>query len=501
MKLITIICLIATFLVYSHDFKNDECINPGELLSRNFSHLSGDKVSAKSIRQGSLQAKRTFELKANLKTNLYKFYNEDFCQKVSFIKKVKVCTPVDYEVALGRGNKTFKQLFNLRLSLSKRAGSLKDAISFATNLSDAERLEISLSIITQLIDWSISNSIPKNQKEYELAISSLPDLDQKIANELLSSSSKNTFGFIPPEGVIITEKTGNQYFQDLFNFSIPLYERADSAKEMFSVFSLTDNGWAELVKSFSVFANENGLPQSWGELLLMLKKSESLGVLQVDDHKKIIFLNEISNRSILGFEAAANLCKLVEKTFYVNQIKTRQTKDLEKIVSKKIILKGSNAPLLINEKESFIISFDGQNVEIESRDRFNKYSSIINELDPNTTQILLKGERVRKTPKNTIKAKLSIVDNKYNLNLKDTYQYFDLVKKTTVRVTLYKSVPLWFDKKIKTFSITLSSRDISFNTQINKLLKNKKAYVKFEISRDGEFFNDRFSNEIESEEI
>jgi hypothetical protein len=351
-----------------------------------------------------------------------------------------------------------------------------------------------------MVEWSILNYLPQSKKEYELLISDLAIVGQETRRELLTLENKSTLGFIAPKGVVISEESGNVKFQSLFNFSIPLYERADTARALLGTLRLSDIRWVNLIKSFSVYANENGIPKSWGELLLILKHSESLGVLQEDDHKKIIFQNETENRALLGFEVQAKVCKLVQRSFTVNKISTRQTRDLEKVSTKRVNLIGINSSLLNNEKEEFNINYDGLKISLDATSRYNKYSKVITAVSSNKTSIQLDGTRIKRAPKNTIKAKVSIVNGKYNVRLDDLYEYLNTVRKTTIKITLYKSIPLWFDKKIQTFTFSLDSKTTNFETQINRL-KSKKAYVKYEISREGEFFNTSYSSSIESDEI
>lgn len=506
MKLLTVLGIVLIANQAQTQVYSDQCSHAGELLSRNFDKLKGKVVNESISRVGSKKVPSTLNVKKKISSTVYKIYTESFCAEKSYTVQVNRCNEVDLDTALGRGNKNFRNLFNIRVPVSRRIKLLLSLTNLRKDLPSVDRVELSKNVIQEMVAWSVlSGEYPKSKQTFlEMSSKMLADrvIGQKSYNEFSSQKVLNLFGFVSPANVIVNENEGNEFFYNLFDFSLSIYERANLIKENLAGIDRSSRVAEALAKDFILFANTNGVPSSWNDVILMLLKAKENGALFNSEFDKIVNSYEKRNRKLFGFEQSAEICFLENQIRTRNIISQRKVKEFYQVKDVTVELKVTSASLLPGEKEKFIISFNGLKApELKVKSYFNNYSKKTVDLDDKKFLIEAKGKRIPMNPKNTLEAKLSKLNGDLVVDFLDTFRPRSILDgKVSVEIEVYEVRTLWFDKKIATRKLIFSESSEKVYLNI-KSRSAKKVYVKYRISRSGRFFSSKNSKSKESNKV
>lgn len=485
----------------------DECLKPGEVISRSFSHLQGDPVEYKFSRAGKSKISQDFEFTQNLRTIVYSVYKEIFCEKKSYSKQIEKCELIERDVALGHGNAVFKSFFDARTPLARRSSLFARKVDFALSWENSQRLALANDIVKEFVNWMIQNgSLPKGQHDYREMIQTLVEkniLSLEIADELVRQRNLSVLGLVPPKGVQITEGTGNDLFFQLFDFRLSIHERARLVKENLKGGNFDVLKAKEIANHLILFANTNGVPESWDQFILMFQYMVQQRVISENLYKSFLNTNEFSNREVFGFQIEAKICKMETIWDHYNKVSERATREFNERSEVKVTLTGSSAPILSGENENFEVSYNGvTKPQLRVQSRFNTYNLTDNWSKSRNESISFSatGKRKQVSPANTLEAQLIYENRSMMLNIRDKFLHPEVLTGTTVEVEVFEKRPLWFDKKIKTLNLALTSSQQSFSLNVTKP-RNNKVYARIRLKRESVFFNRQWSRQIKTPDL
>lgn len=485
----------------------NECPNPGQVLNRDFERLTGEQVQLDFKREGTAEISSTATLTGDFNTKIHKVFKETFCKPTKQTYKEQVCADVTLDQALGRGNESFRSLYDLRINLIKRAEDFARFVAYMMDQPQSERLGIAREIVSFLGKYAAMEGIPTSWMSFSAAITegvAQGIITQAVADEILTAQGdKNKFalGFTPLQGVEFTEGKGNGNLPRFFDLGTPTQVRADFIE--LTLTGVTPEAAQSMSIAFIQFAASSGVPENWTQFVVMMKAIQQDGTITQAELDQIVNTYEDINRASLGFERTAKICKIEEHVRDVNVISERRVSDFFENVKKSVKVQITEGALLQGEEETYALRYDGlSDVAFVSSRGYNTYSVATYNEKNNLITMVVKGKRDEVVPSNLISTQI-VRDGKFiNLKLQNRGFNAKVGGKVIVWVDYYESIPFWPDYKLGTKSYELtdgSVTEILSKIQVRKA--SRKARVDISVQIVGSpYYSDKISRKTEFKE-
>lgn len=386
----------------------DECLRPGQRLTKVLIGIDGEEKIERFSRSGSALVPTDAKFETQLTTNTFNVYNSSYCVIESYTVIDTKCTIVDTNLALGRGNADFKSLYNLNLSIMNRAETFAKLVKY--NLADTSvmRLESAKKIIDLLVQKASTSELPLDWEDFKAHLESFVTaniLSPFLVDEIIKThelANKKALGFVPMTDVTIQENRGNASFKSLFDLSKSETVRVQTINKLFNGFDYKTNK-TTLARFMVEYASIIGIPESWDQVVLMFNESVKKTIMSQAVAREIYRVNEQQNRAASGFQVSATKCVNVPRNADVNVIRPRIEREFLKEVSQKIIVNVQNAPLITNEVQRLSVSYSGsfQTTNVSSDSTYNSFH-VTKEVSPEAIVFNLTGTRQKVTPPNTL---------------------------------------------------------------------------------------------------
>lgn len=480
--------------------RQHECYRPGTMLSRDYVGVSGDSVSNAFNRSGDQNIPSTATLSGVLTTKTFRNYRETHCVTRQHSYQENVCHDVDLDRAIGRGNDNFRSIFNLNVTLLKRAETFAQTVSYGSGRPSAERLDLATNIVKNLTRLAATSAIPRSWTEFS-------DMLKKVMEEgfitlaefeditkVNVEKNKKSLGFTPMDGVTFSEGKGNGKLRRIFDLGNSAQARAGMIKSL--LVGINAQTATVFSTSFIDFAGSNGIPETWNQFVLMVKHALTKGLISESVFTAVTATYEKENRRNMGFELSATLCKVETRTQDVNVIETQSSREFIQSVSRNYHVNVYNAPLLSGEKETLTVMFDGlAPVTVNYTNTFNTYRIVSSTMDGDVEKVQLEGARKRVTPNNTIVAQL-VRDGKFvNVNLQQPDFNAKVGGRVVVQVKYYEKITLWPDRHVYTDAYLITGPQMmSFKPRVALSKPNRKASAEVSVQIQGSpYYNENFS--------
>ncbi len=496
---------ILTLVAFAQDNPN-ECHQPGEILEKNYLGLDGESKTMTVTQEGK-NLSGNGEGIIHESFQVTKKYEEVKCVEKTFFRDVKKCELVDIDTALGRGNETFKVIYDAFLTPIERGRHIVKYIKFDTN--DDNKLDLGIAFGKFLVLNAANNSIPKSWTQFEEVVSlAVTDgvFNSEIGNQITNfygEKNKVILGFIKLSDVVIEEGRGNDNLYSIFDITKSISYRAQVLFDNFNEIDSKDLAYT-IARDLIVRASDNGTPRSWAEFTFLLKEMRDAGVIQNSIYNSISVENEFRNREFLGFNITAQKCKIISVPYNVNKIEKSNITEPFKAFELDFKITIKNAPSITGEKQYFEIQFDGimEQPIVQIKSSFNKFAKPqIIRTNKNGFSIIIEGiERIKLRPANTVSAELTkISTGKYSVRFLDKLFDKDFQDATQLTATIYR--PKFLGREnLGVFNITLNKDGSVTNHKFSQeVYKDSKIYIEYTINRIGsKFFNNELSYEDKS---
>lgn len=501
MKMLLVSMLTLSVSAFAQDH---QCAKPGEVLRREFVKVRGDLVTSAFYRQGNDSIPTDGVMRGELKTKTFRVFEETFCQATQQAYIEETCTPVSIGEARGRGNANLKALYDLNVSMLKRAELFARTVRYFSEQVPAERLEFARQIVQILGKNAAVDGIPQSWESFSgvlLKAVAAGEIPQSVVNEITTlnaEKNKATLGFKPVADVKFTEGKGNGKLQRFFNLDLTLTSRSKLIRDTLE--GVNDVTSQKLSMSFIQFASANGVPESWDQFVVMMKDAVTSKVISEEDMKMIVESNEELNRSRLGFDLTAKICKQENRIRVVNLLNKRASEDFLADVAKKFEITLTSGALLAGEKEDYKVYYDGTaKVGLNYTNTYNSYAVSTYTDKENIVKIAVVGTRNKITPPNM--AAVQLVRNGKILNLRLQNKAFNpkIGGKVIVKVDFYEEIALWPDFKLGSRVMELTSGEwAAFNTNVQARRLNRKVRLDVSVQISGTaYYNESFSQVLE----
>lgn len=480
----------------------DQCARPGEVLSKDFVGIFSQWNSSESKqRLPKVDPISTFQASFTTTTKTYKHFKLSKCVKDFTIVDEDVCSKIDASTALGEGNKLFKSFFSYDVSLEERATLMVSTLSFANSLVVAERILLAADIILYSNEWASINGIPTGIRSYSEMLDSLIDagISPEYTEELKKKSNVKTLGLVKLEGVSVKEGELKPEFKDLFNTTISLTNRVTLMENFFDGLLLnTLEKKLELATYLAAYANFNGAPTNWSEIVNMFTILNNNGQLSTEAFIRVTQTLEEQNRKNLGLDLQATVCNTIQVEKEYNRVDVKTVKEFHQDITEQFTLSVDESILLENETEQFSVKTTGLGeFDPVVRSSHNSYS-YEKSGEKGQYQIKLKATRKRINPTNTFKVKLKRFPGKnYIISLLDQFKYQQFIKGAVVKATLFHERTLWFDRELGDFTINYTHGDqpFEYDTKVKDLGPGVNVYILFRVYKDSDLHTSGASRE------
>lgn len=478
----------------------NQCPVPGVLLSRDYVGLSSETVASRFERSGAANIPSSAEFSGFLKARIFKVFLERFCVARTQSYQQQVCADVNPDLALGRGNETFRSLFNLNISAIKRAEIFSQSVKYGIGTNQTTRLTTANEVVKHLTRLAMTDGIPKSWESFVAVMKKIMAegfLTQAEYDDILvtnAAANRRSLGFQPMEGVQFTEGKGNGRLQRLFDLSMTQLHRAALIRK--TIDGVTEASSMNLAKSFIEFATTSGVPATWAQFVLMIRDSVTRGALSQAEALNITDNLELQNRTNLGFEVRYFVCKMETRIHHYNAVEENRRQEFHQEASKSFKVNLTQGPLLSGEREIMEVAFHGLNgLSIAPARSFNSYS--VERLQEGEIEIFnLTGSRLKVTPPNTINAQVLHQGNKVNINLQNIGFNPLIGGRVVVEVHFFEKVAILKDKKLGMRSFELNGGELtSFTPNVQMIKASRKAYVQLYMKVAGSpYYNEELSD-------
>ncbi|HXH31396.1 MAG TPA: hypothetical protein VNJ01_11330 [Bacteriovoracaceae bacterium] len=478
----------------------DECPQAGTLLSRELTGVTGEAQTNSFKRSGASDIPSTATLSGSINAKTFKSYKERHCVSKTHTYEQEVCTAVNVDLALGKGNAVYKSFYDLNITLLKRSQTFATNVAYRSGRSNAERIELASEVIKNITRIASVSSIPNNWADFTLMLKKiveeglLTQADFDDITTLNSEKNQKNLGFVPLSGVTVTEGKGNGKLNKIFDLGQSSQVRANLLKNL--LVGISGDSTQALSASMIEFASSNGVPENWGQFVLMMKHALTTTAITVETFNRVTMIFEVDNRRNMGFELSAISCKMESRTQNVNVIVQSQKNEFLEMVRKTYQMSIFNAPLLPGEEETLNVVFDGvNNIFLNYSDAFNTFSIVSSTVVNGVEMITVQGQRKKINPRNNVF--VQIVRQGRNINFRAQNPEFspNVGGKYIVQVKFYERITLWPDRLIATENYELTSGELmTFNTNVQVKKEGRKAYLQVAVQVAGSnYFNDSLS--------
>jgi len=368
--------------------------------------------------------------------------------------------------------------------------------SIEPELKKSERILIATDLINLFNDWAIENSIPQDIKSYGDMLNSLEigGTNPLVINQLKTTQNVEKLGLLKLDNILLREGTIKESFNELFDRSISISKRVKIFDRFFQGHNLNNfEERLELTTYLAAFANFNGIPENWSEVVNMFAILRNNDQLSEESFTGMTERFEEDNRTSLGLNLQATLCETIKIRKNFNKIVTSRINEFDSNVTKNFNLTVEKSLLLEDETESFSVTTNGLNKHsVSANSRFNSYNYTVREQDNGDISFNLTAKRVLKRPENTFQMDLKRKSGgNYTLSILDKFKHQELVEGVTITAKVFQHRPLWFDKEIgsATFNYKHTGKKVTFDTKVKDIGAGKQVYILFNISKRGPLFN------------
>ena len=210
--------LVLALSVAAHAQQNlpaSQCPTPNVLLSKEYVGLASENVGQNFGRQGTNAIPTTGEFAGQLKSRIFKVYEERTCVAKQMSYQVQVRIEVSPEIALGRGNETYRSFFDLNITLLKRADMFSRVLRYSVNTAQAARLNTANEVVKHLTRLASTNGIANTWEGFTSTLKQIVAegfITQAEFDDIATinaQSNRAALGFLPLAGVQYTEGRGN----------------------------------------------------------------------------------------------------------------------------------------------------------------------------------------------------------------------------------------------------------------------------------------------------
>lgn len=481
-KMISFLAFAFTLTAQAQVLPPDQCPVPGVQLSREYVGLSSETVGNNFERIGAQEIPTQAEFAGFLKARIFKVFHERYCVAKIYTYQQQVCADVHPDLALGRGNDTFKALFDLNITLLKRAEIFSQQVKYGIGANQATRITTASEVVKHLTRLAINTGIPKSWEGFVAVMKKIMEegfLTQAEFDDILVTNAvvnRRNLGFQPLEGVQYQEGKGNGKLARIFDLNITLLHRAALIRK--TIDGVSEASSQVLAKTFIEFATANGVPQTWSQFILLMKDSAVKNAISQQEFLNITENLELQNRANLGFEIRFFTCKIENRNHRYNAVEEKRSNEFHQEASKSFRVFVSNAPLLRGEKESIEVLFHGLNgLSINPGQYYNAFS--VERSAAGEVEIFkLVGARKKVTPPNAIVAQVLHQGSKVNINLQNTAFNPLVGGRVVVEVHFYEKVAILKDKKlgVRTFDL-VDGNMTAFTPNVAMIKPKRDAYV------------------------
>lgn len=481
-KLFALVAFLASLSSFAQPLPQNQCPVAGVLLSREYVGLAGETTRQVYDRQGTHEIPTEAQFAGFLKARTFKVFHERFCVAKVYSYQQQVCADVHPDLAIGRGNDLYRSMFDLNITLLKRAEIFSRYVKYGVNAPHANRLTTATEVVKHMTRLASMAGMPKSWEGFSQMLKQIVSEGFMIQAEFdeiaitHSAINRRNLGFEPLPGVRFNEGKGNGKLARLFDLTLSLQHRAALIKNTLQ--GVTAPASQALAKSFIDFASVNGVPANWNQLVFMLKDSVAKAAISEAEFKNITENLETQNRANLGFEINYFVCKMENRQHHFNAIEEDRKNEFNDERSANFRLFVTKAPLLRNEEERIEVQFHSlDGLKVVPSQSYNNFT-VETAVEGDVKIFSLTGARKLVTPPNNINAQLLHQGNKLNINLQNT-EFNPLVGgKVVVEVHFYEKVVILKDKYLgmKTFELT-DGNMTAFTPEVKMIKGSRPAYV------------------------
>lgn len=481
-KLLALLLILSSVAIHAQVLPQNQCPQPGVLLSRDYVGLAGETNRSVFDRQGSHEIPTQAEFAGNLKARVFKVYSERFCVTKVHSYQQRVCADVHPDLALGRGNDTFRSFFDLNITLLKRADMFSRVVRYGVGANAATRLTTANEVVKHLTRLASLAGIPRTWDAFAATLKQIVAegfMTQAEFDDIVTvnnAPNRRSLGFEPLAGVQYNEGKGNGKLQKIFDLTMSAQHRAAMIRTTFQ--GVTPAASQNLARSFVEFASVNGIPSTWTQVVLMFRDSTAKNAISAAELVNITENLEMNNRANLGFEISYFTCKIENRQHHYNAVEESRKNEFHEEKSQSFRLFVTAAPLLRNERESVEVLFHSLNgLSVNPSQNYNNFT-VEPSAEGDIAIFKLSGVRKLVTPPNSIHAEVLKNSGKVNINLQNT-EFNPLVGgKVVVEVHFYEKVVLIKDKYlgVQTFELTDGNMR-AFTPNVKMIKSSRPVYV------------------------
>jgi hypothetical protein len=403
--------------------QRDECPRPGLIQSKEVD-MSGAEESNSHQRIGSANIEDSFSVNGSIRTRIFRNYVDRVCVEKPYVETREVCEPVSVDVALGRGNATLKGIYNLAVSLTDRARNFASNIKYSDYKNSTERLAEAMSVVRALSNAATMRGLPKSMDDLGIVLNEAMkrgEISYALMEEITVTNrgyNENALGFRPLPGVKVNQGTGNGRLNAIFDFSQTPQTRATRLQQI--IVGVPSRAALALSNSFISYASMNGIPNSWDGVVLMMRNAVAQNVITEGDLQMMTVQYEDVNRSNLGYEVSAEICRMAQINRSYNVVEVRNRQEVARTVTMPYEINIQSAPLLAGERESLVLTSNGlRNLDLRLSSSFNRYQ-VKGIEQGGVMKFTVVGTRLAVTPPNTLKVKFDKRGDVLNIRVANT---------------------------------------------------------------------------------
>lgn len=501
--------LVLALSVAAHAQQNlpsSQCPTPNVLVSKQYVGLASENVGQNFGRQGTNTIPTTAEYAGQLKSRIFKVYEERTCVAKQMSYQVQVRIEVSPELALGRGNDTYRSFYDLNIALPKRAEMFSRVLRYGVNTSQGARIVSANEMVKHLTRIASSHGIANTWEGFTLNLKQILTegfITQAEFDDIATinaQANRAALGFLPLAGVQYNEGRGNGKLGQLFDLNLPAPRRAGLIRS--TIAGVSTQASHLLAASFISFASVSGVPSTWNQFILLLRDAVAKNAITQNEFLNITADLEIQNRRNLGYDIDFFITKIENRLHYFNAVDVSRRNEFNAEVAKSFRVYVSNAPLLTGESETVSVNFHGLNgLSVSPSQNYNGFTIEKTE-EGDLSVYKLTGARKKVDAPNTIIAKVLHQGAKVNVALQNTAFNPLIGGKVIVEVHFFEKVVLLRDKDlgIKTFELT-NGEMTTFTPNISMIKKSRPAYVEVKVKIVGSpYYNESLSDMREFKE-
>lgn len=217
--------------------QRDECPRPGLIQSKEMD-MTGAEESNSHQRVGNANIEESFSIKGSIRTRVFRNFVDRVCVEKAYVETKEVCEPVAVDVALGRGNATLRNIYNLSVSVLNRARDFAAAVKYSDYKQSAERHSEAMGVVQALANAATMRGLPKSMDELTQVLNEAMrsgQISYSVLEEITvtyRAFNEAALGFRPLPGVRVNQGTGNGRLNTLFDFAQTPQTRAGRLQQL-----------------------------------------------------------------------------------------------------------------------------------------------------------------------------------------------------------------------------------------------------------------------------